>query len=526
MRVANASIRSKLFLFYLIAGILPLLLIAVLGLRFSSNALLDKSFDQLVTVQSLRKARIEHDFAVRLDSVKRLNQRNDIINLFAEITALPHAKVGGKTTHLDTTTPAYQDIVGRYSPSLRHYLATYAYRDLLLLSDDGRILYSLKNDPETGHALEAGPLNETGLTRLWQRIAVTRQTAIIDFSPYGDDKNAYAAFIGQPFFGTNGRMKGIIALRLGPELIDAIVTSREGMGKSGESYIVAFDPAAARYEFRTTVRTTGNGNWVMGTTMPSLSYWDASRSANGRATIGEFIDSSGTQVLAAADGLNIPNVDWTLVSKINHAEVVAPVRSLGFQFLTLGIVLIVFTCLGALVFANTFTAPILKATKLAESIAAGQLNVTIDLARQDELGILSRSLDTMARRLREHSWLMSGSSLLNDALRGEHDPTKLTERFLTFMTDRFGVPLGAIYLTRNDAQVLTLSARHGWTDRDANRMASISFGDGMIGQAAANGEPLYFDTVDADAPMVDYGAGDIAPTRFAAIPLIFEGATL
>ncbi|MGE4527595.1 MAG: hypothetical protein AB7D00_04430 [Rhodospirillaceae bacterium] len=245
MRLADASIRSKLFLFYLLAGILPLSLIAFLALNFSSRALLDKSFSQLVTVQSLRKARIEHDFSMRLDSVHRLNQRNDIINLFTEIGAFEHVHGFDTANRLDVTDPGYRAIANRYSPSLRHYLATYSYRDLLLLSIDGRLLYSLKEDPNAGRLVESGPLHDSGLTRLWRRICETRRAALTDFSLYGSEQGDYAAFIGQPFFGPDGQMRGVIALRLGPELLDTIVTSREGMGKSGDSYIVAFDAARA-----------------------------------------------------------------------------------------------------------------------------------------------------------------------------------------------------------------------------------------------------------------------------------------
>ncbi|WP_337996061.1 response regulator [Oleispirillum naphthae] len=526
MRLADASIRSKLFLFYLLAGILPLSLISFLGLNFASKALLDKSFSQLVTVQSLRKARIEHDFSIRLDSVHRLNQRNDIINLFTEIGAFQHVHGLDAANRLDVTDPGYRAIANRYSPSLRHYLATYAYRDLLLLSVDGRLLYSLKQDPNAGRLVESGPLHDSGLTRLWRRIGETRQAAIVDFSLYGSERGDHAAFIGQPFFGPDGQMRGVIALRLGPELIDTIVTSRDGMGKSGESYIVAFDPRRSRYEFRTTVHTSGGGRWVMGATMPELPYWKQSRTASGQPVIGEFKDSEGEPVLVAATELAIPDVAWTLVSKVARAEVVAPIRDLGIEILALGGILVLFVGIGALIFADTFTSPVLKATQMAQAIAEGRLDVSIDAARKDELGLLSRALDSMAHRLREHDWLMSGASTLNDTLRGEHDPDKLSERLLAFMTAHFQVPLGALYLAREDAAVLRLAARHGVSDADAERRSNIPLGDGMIGQAAVSQAPLYFDTAPTDAPVLDYGAGEVRPSRFAAVPLVFEGVAI
>ncbi len=320
-------------------------------------------------------------------------------------------------------------------------------------------------------------------------------------------------------------MQGIIALRLDPELIDAIVSSRDGMGQTGESYLLAFDKEKARFEFRTTVQTTGNDRWMMGTTIRPLDYWEKARS-NSNGGIGQYTDSSGSPVLVAYDELNILNLEWYLFSKVNHAEVVAPIRLLGIDIAALSFFLVLFVGIGALLFANNFTAPILKAKELAQSIASGQLDVEIKTDHIDELGDLSRALDTMAHRLREYDWLKSGTEQLDDSLRGEHDPAQLAWRLLAFMIGHFQVPLGAVYLTRGDARVLSLSARHGWTDRDGERLTSIGFGDGMIGQAAETQTPLFFDTTDPDAPVLDYGTGEAKPSSFAAIPLVFEGTTL
>jgi CheY-like chemotaxis protein len=523
MRISDASIRGKLFSFYVLAGIVPLVLVVLLCVHFAGDALLDKSFNQLTTVQSLRKNRIEQDFGLRIESVRRLNQRNDIINLFTEIGNLPTLPGNGAINFLS---PEYQAIIDRYTPSLRHYLSTFGYADLVLVSASGRVLYSIESQHLPGVQLDTGAMLDTGLTKLWQRISVTRQTAMIDFLPYADNgHDDYAAFIGQPFFGADRKMAGIIAIRLGPDLIDKIVDSRDGMGKTGESYIVAFDRSNAHYEFRTTVRTTGETRWHMGKTMPSLPYWEAARTGSGH-TMGEYVDSAGNPVLIALDTLYLQGVDWFLVSKIDRDEVLAPVRSLAIDMSALGFFMAMFMGIGALLFSNNFTAPIFKATGIAESIAKGNLDVAIDTTRKDELGVLLRALDAMAQRLRAHDWLRSGSERIDSALRGEHDPTILAEKFLSTMVQHFGVPLGAVYLTRNDAKMLNLSARYGWTERDAERFGHVGFGDGMVGQAAVEREPIYFSTSTGDTPMLDYGAGEVKPQWFAAVPLLFEGATL
>ena len=180
MGIANGSIRRKLLTFYGLAGIVPLVLVVLLCLHFASEALLTKSFQQLTAIQTLRKTRIEQNFALRVDTLKRLNQRNDVINLFDEINALP--TLPGSNV-IDVLSQQYHGISDRYTPSLRHFLASYNYADLLLISTEGRILYSLNYPHQAGALLASGALMDSSLSHLWQRISVTRQTAMIDSTP-------------------------------------------------------------------------------------------------------------------------------------------------------------------------------------------------------------------------------------------------------------------------------------------------------------------------------------------------------
>ncbi len=527
MRLSISSIKRKLLLFYLAAGILPLILVGILATHLSSDALINKAFDQLTTVQSLRKNRIEHDFNVRLDSLERLNRRNDVIDLFFKIDELRDNTKFGTVPY--AATDAYKQLYARYASSLKQYVGTYRYQDLLLLSpEDGNILFSVAQSPRVGTSVHRGTELATPLSRLVSTIKASQQPFISDFSAQHDDQGHvnYVAYIGQPFFNSAGTLSGIIVATLGPELIDAIVASRDGMGKTGESYIVAYLPQDNKYEFRTTVHSTGDGRWTMGTTMPALPYWNDVRVHKAQGLMGEYKDSADNQVLVAGHTLNILNLNWLLVSKLDRSEVMAPIRGFAINTGLLALALIGIVVGGAFAFASSFTGPIIKATEFAQAIATGKLTASLNLKRRDEIGVLGRALDTMARKLYEIDWMSSGMEKLDDELRGEHDPDNLAHSVLDVISLHLEAPLTGFYLVNDDGKSLSLAAHKGWTYVDSERFRDMHFGEGMIGQAAQSQSMLEFNFPKDIVPVVDYGAGAVAPTHFIASPIRFEDRTL
>ena len=527
--ISDTSIRRKLTVFFVLVSIIPLLLVGYLGSQFASSALMDKSFDQLQAVQSLRKRSIERAIASRITALKGLAERNDIVHLFSETAAYREDLRVEESEPLPVKTTLYRAISERYTTSLLKSLSVFGLRDLYLVSAlHGQVVFSLAGDEALGSVLDTGPLRESGLAEAWRRVAATRRGRIIDYSLYSPDKS-YSAFLAEPFFNRDGIMAGVIILRMGPELIDSVLSSREGMGQTGESYLVSYDAMDNRWEFRSTIQTTGAGRYAMGVSIPPRDYWNKALYAADTGVTGVFPDVTKNPVLASSNHLMIPDLDWFLVSKIDRSEVVAPIRNMLINMVVMGGTLALIATLGVLFFSAGFTDPIIRATEFARQVAAGRFDVKLKLSSRDELGVLTQALNVMAERLRVSDWLRTGSESLSDVLRGEHPTEILADRVLDFLVEHCSAAIGALYLSdRDDPHTLVLTARHAWSDHDANRLGRVAIGDGLVGQAAADDGPTYLATSDetAGTPVLDYGAGMVAPTHLAAVPLSFEESVL
>jgi len=129
---------------------------------------------------------------------------------------------------------------------------------------------------------------------------------------------------------------------------------------------------------------------------------------------------------------------------------------------------------------------------------------------------------TRLRRKAEHrNWLRSGEAELGHLMRGEANIPELSNSIITFLCKYINGFGGAFYVARNGDQALELTAAYALTRRKgiADRFA---FGEGLVGQAALEKEPILVTRVPADYIQIDSGLGAGAPRNIAVVPFLFE----
>ena len=173
----------------------------------------------------------------------------------------------------------------------------------------------------------------------------------------------------------------------------------------------------------------------------------------------------------------------------------------------------------ALLVQRNITKPLTEGMIFAKAIADGDLDATVEIEQNDELGDLATALNRMAKRLRNINWLQQGKEKLDDELRGEHDVNEFIKRFITYFTKRMGAQIGALYI--REGEMLTLKASHAFSDRQGN-FNSYKLGEGMVGQAALENETILFTDLEGDDPRINYGAGEALPSNYMMVPISFE----
>ncbi|MGB3225503.1 MAG: response regulator [Desulforhopalus sp.] len=522
MRFADISIRIKLVAACIVIGIVPLMVAGSYGNWLVTNSLIEKSFDKLMTIQSLRKNQVEASFKRFFDDLETLSTSQRLRNMIDDLEGYRRQINVPSSTPFLVQSGQYRTIVDKYRSSYLEYLNTYGYHDMKVISSlSGHVLFSVAEERDLGANLIYGRYKDSSLAAVWREVVNTGKIAVVDFTSYEPSNGMQSLFIGSPIYNNTGMLESIVVLQLGPSFINAIMNGREGMGETGESYLVRWFMATEKFEFRSNVQTMGEGKYNIGYKMAGIpQYWMDAVNANFEKGSGLYLDSETREVLVAYDSLDIPGIEWYQISKIHKQEIIAPLRQLLSKALPLTFVLCLFIIGCAWIFSRRIVRPVIADVEFAKAISEGNLDASIDLQQKDELGVLAMTLNEMAVNLRETDWLKRGKEGLDTQLRGEADLEIMGSKFISFIVSHMDGQIGAFYLFQDN--MLELVATHAFTDRNGN-FNRFHLGEGLVGQATLERRLIVFSNVKDVTPEYNYGIDQQPPDHFMVAPFVLDG---
>ncbi len=121
-----------------------------------------------------------------------------------------------------------------------NYIEKYGYYDLFLIHPGGRVFYTVTKEADYGTNMVNGKYKDSGLGKLTRQVLETKKFGLADFAPYAPSNDEPAGFIAQPVIH-EGEVKLVVALQLSLDAINNIMQQRDGMGETGETYLVGSD---------------------------------------------------------------------------------------------------------------------------------------------------------------------------------------------------------------------------------------------------------------------------------------------
>ena len=302
----------------------------------------------------------------------------------------------------------------------------FGYEDILLIDDDTlEIVYSLKKRADYATNLRTGPYAGTNLARAAASLALARDKdayRVADIEAYVPDAGLPVGFVLSPIF--NGpEMIGILALEFPVDRIVGITTGRfewerEGMGKTGECYLVGPDllmrsrsrfMVEDREAFMASLRRSSlpsttvdqierQGNVINQLPVRTPAAEDAIRGREGLTIITDY---RGVPVLSSYGPLDLDSIRWGVIAEMDVDEAYAPIRAYARHALLAATGLSLGTAILALVASWLLVRPLRQLTDAARRIGAGEVGVRVDLNSRDEFGDLARTFNQMSESLRD-----------------------------------------------------------------------------------------------------------------------------
>lgn len=210
-------------------------------------------------------------------------------------------------------------------------------------------------------------------------------------------------------------------------------------------------------------------------------------------------------------------------------------------------------------------ASIAEIKSVAQKLAVGDVNFTVNIDTKDEIGDLAHSFNTMVRVIREYAeaalrvgkgdydtfvpvrsdhdvlgkalndmredlqrlsketevrtWLLTGNNQLSDRLRGEKELPVLADDVIAQLTEYLNAQIGAFYVRENGK--LKLTGRYAFSAN--GDIKGFSLGEGLVGQAASMGRHILLEDVPDDYVRIRSGIGETKPRNLLVYPFKYEG---
>ncbi|WDD99781.1 methyl-accepting chemotaxis protein [Thalassomonas actiniarum] len=361
------KLKKKLTSTFLLIALIPTLALGIISCYTASSALTAQAFSQLVSVREIKKSQISSYFAERKNNIEMLP--------------------GAIDRMLDSTSPSTQiNSAHEHHGYFENFINTYGYYDLFLIDHTGEIFYTVTREADYQTNLVSGAYKDSGLGRLFKQVSSTKQFAMADFSRYAPSNNAPAGFIALPFTTAPGQTL-VVALQLSIDSINRVMQQREGMGESGESYLVGSDLL-----MRSDSYLDPNGHSVSASFAGDIQNNGVDTRAAQLAIKGEtgnniITDYNGNPVLSAYSPLDIYGARWAILSEIDVTEAFAPVYRLYWTLFFVVLSAIIAIIALALVMSKSILRPLAAEPKemrhIAETISGGDLTIAFEQNREN-----------------------------------------------------------------------------------------------------------------------------------------------
>jgi methyl-accepting chemotaxis protein len=386
----------------------------------------------------------------------------------------------------------YNRLHGRFHPWFRQLLEERGYYDIFLVSPNGDVIYTVYKELDYATNLLNGQWRDSDLGNVFraaQSNGSQGAIAFTDFAPYAPSNGAAASFIATPMFD-GGRFLGALVYQMPVDRINQIMQVSEGMGESGETYLVG-DDLLMRSDSRFSDEST-----ILKTEVDTATV---KRALAGEAGFDIVPDYRGIPVLSAHLSMEFHGVRWALMAEIDEAEVQKPTNAMaGTMAIIAAVVLLLIGAVG-IWFARTIARPITAMTENMQVLAGGDMTVEIEGAkRSDEVGDMAKAVQVFKENMIRNVELQAAAEAEQKAQleRGENIEGMIGE-FDTGITNILGTVSSAAVELEQTAQSMSSTA-----EQASGQAASVATASN---QASANVQTVATAAEELSASIAEIG---------------------
>jgi signal transduction histidine kinase/CheY-like chemotaxis protein/HPt (histidine-containing phosphotransfer) domain-containing protein len=448
----------------------------------------------------------------------------------------------------------YSRVHAQYHPALRRIAKQFGYRDLLLIdTETGRIVYSVAKEPDFATSLALGPYRNTALARVFHQCRDSRQVdalCLADFESFEPSLGAPAAFIASAIDDGHDRV-GVLAFELAIDKVDRVVSGnygweKDGLGKTGDTGLVGpdflmrsnsrgfvDDPEQHMRRLRSHGMPEAKLNLMRASKTTALLQQvrlpSVEAALAGKEGTGVQLGSAGGRSLISYGPLHVPGLHWTIASRMDEGEALAPVAQMRMKLLWWTVALMAITSIVGLLATRAIVRPVQVLAAASRKLAGGDLTVQVPVKSKDELGMLSAAFNSMvtARReaeeaTRRRARLDSMHSEIGAALVRSQGFTEMMQQCAETLLRGVGAAFARIWMLEPDTGELLLCTSVGLYTHLDGPHSRVKVGERKLGRIAATRRPLETNSITTEQDVDGEWAKANGMVSFGGYPLVVQ----
>jgi HAMP domain-containing protein/signal transduction histidine kinase/DNA-binding response OmpR family regulator len=183
--------------------------------------------------------------------------------------------------------------------------------------------------------------------------------------------------------------------------------------------------------------------------------------------------------------------------------------------------------------AANLTTQVRAIAEVATAVTQGDLTRSIQVDVRGELSDLKDNINAMIGTLRattesnrEQDWLKTNLAKFGGMMQGQRDLITLGHMLLSELAPLVSAQQGLMYMVEvTDDGVPGLRQLAGYADSNRSPAArTLRFGEGLVGQSAAQGQLILIEDVPAGTVQIESGLLNAIPRSVIVLPVVFENS--
>ena len=365
------KIKTKLITAFILVSLVPMALVSAIAVNRAARGLENEVVAKFAGIQETKRNHIKDYFSQLRTSVSVIK---DDPYLQSTMKSLNNAYGDNNDLEKNET---WQTLVEFKEKPIKAMVEKNGFSDLLLISLDGNIIYTAAKGDDLGMNVK-----EAGLSDAFERVVQAEDNAVVlaDFSAYSPSSGDQAAFMMARMKGRFKEVAGYVVVRIPIDRFNAIVQQRTGMGETGESFLVGKSHGKTGLRSDLVLKNQKVGM------VKEAPYID--RALKGESGSLIVNDESGNEAFVRFDPMDIPEVNWAMITTGAAEEVFAPVRTLRNTMIVIILAVMVMVVGIALFITSRIIGPIRNTVDMLKDIAQGEGDLTrrLDQSGKDETG--------------------------------------------------------------------------------------------------------------------------------------------